>query len=133
MDPHNPINFDNLKDDHSQQPKRFCPPITPMSPAKEKALDEFYEWKDEAKYRLQQDSDDDSDDYPWLSSPIVTAERRGPAPSYPKEPPCWATYEWLPQGSSSSQNRATVEAKKNILLVKQEIAYLNMLTELTKI
>ena len=51
----------------------------------------------------------------------------------PGEKPCWATYEWPLQGASSSQKRATVEAEKNTLSVEQEIAYFNMLTELTKI
>ena len=160
MDLHNPI---NPKDDHFQQLKRTWAPIEPISPASEKLLGDFYEWNDEAKYRLARDSDDDSDDDPWLSGPIVTPPPRLPMNNYPKEPPVWATYgegllAWqnktrgeaengtLPveprvfttpqcqsQGSSSSQHRAAVEAEKNMMLVEQEIAYFNMLTEITKI
>src|SRR4051812_33049287 len=160
MDPHNPI---NPKDDHSQQPKRRFPPIDLLSAAEEKLLDEYCEWEHEAKYRLQQDSDDDSDDAEWLSSPIVTHAPRLPMNYYPKEPPVWATYgeglssahnratveaekntlpveppcattrQWPSQDSSSSQHRAAVEAEKITLPVEQEIAYFNMLNELTKI
>jgi hypothetical protein len=103
MDPRNP-----------QQPKRWfdtIPPVAPLSPAEEKLLDEYDEWVDEAKYRLQLDSSDDSDDAPWLSSPIVTTERRG---------------------SSSSKNRATAEAEKTTLPLEEELAYFNMLSEITK-
>jgi len=134
-----------------------------MSPASEKRLGDFYDWEDEAKYRLARDSDDDSDDDPWLSAPIVTPPPRLPMNYYPKEPPVWATYgegllAWqnktrgeaenntLPveprvfttpqcqsQGSSSSQHRAAVEAEKTTLPLENEIAYFNMLAEITKI
>ena len=96
-----------------------------MSPAKEKALDEFYEWEEEAKYRLQQDSDDDSDDCPWLSCPIETTERRRPAPTFPVATPNANAREWPSQDSSSSQNRTTIEAEKNKMTVDQEIYYFN--------
>jgi hypothetical protein len=130
MDPNSP-----------QQPKRFfapMSPIAPLSPAKEKLLDEFYEWEAEAKYRPQHScSDDDSDDSD--DCPIVSTERRGPAPYYPPEPRL--PIPRPPHGSSSSQNRATpsshnratVEAEKTTLSVEQEMAYFNMLTEITKI
>src|SRR4051812_2364179 len=160
MDPHNPI---NPKDDHSQQPKRRFPPIDLLSAAEEKLLDEYCEWEHEAKYRLQQDSDDDSDDAEWLSGPIVTPPPRLPMNYYPKEPPVWATYgegllawqnnarieaenstlpveprgsttrQYPSQGSSSSQHRAADEAEKTTLPLEQKIAYFNMLTEITKI
>src|SRR4051812_32606611 len=160
MDPCNPI---NPKDDHSQRSKRTRAPIEPMSPASEKRLGDFYDWEDEAKYRLARDSDDDSGDDPWLSGSIVTPPPRLPMNYYPKEPPVWATYgegllAWqnkarveaenntLPmeprsstthqcpsQGSSSSQHRAAIEAEKTTLPLEQEIAYFNMLTEITKI
>src|SRR5438445_13792398 len=100
MDPHNPI---NPKDDHFQQPERTWAPIELMSPASEKLLGDFYEWEDEAKYRLARDSDDDSDDDPWLSSPIVTPLPRLPMNYYPKEPPVWATYG---DGLLAWQNKA---------------------------
>src|SRR4051812_23289482 len=113
MDPHNPIDPDNLKDDHSQQPRRSWSPIEPLSPRSEKRLDEFYEWEAENNYRVRSWSDDDSDDYnPWLSNPRVSPDPVRPTTYYPQEPPCWATYERLPQGSSSLQNRATVAARR---------------------
>jgi hypothetical protein len=106
--------------------KGWIPTIDPLSPAKEKLVEDCIEWDDEAKYRLQQDSDEDSDD-----CPIVTTERRRPAPSYPQKPRL--PIHRPPHGPSSSQNRATVEAEKTTLPVEQEIAYFNRLSEITKI
>ena len=131
MDPHKPT---NPKDEHSQQPKRTWAPIEPMSPRSEKLLGDFYEREHETMYRRPRDSDDDSDEDPWLHPPLpIVPPVQRPAKSYPQEPLDWATYEWPPQGASSSQKRATVKAEKNTLPVEQEITYFNMLTELTKI
>ena len=135
MDPHNPINPDNLKDDHSQQDDQQPFSIEPLSPRSEKRLDDFYEWESHENYRVRSWSDDDSDGgyNPWLSNPRVSPDPVRPTTYYPQELPCWATYERPPQGSSSSQNRATVAAEKTTMPVEQEINYFNMLTELTKV
>src|SRR4051812_35013020 len=112
MDPHKPT---NPKDDHSQLPKRTWAPIEPMSPRSEKLLDDFYRREDETKYARPRDSDDDSDEDPWLYPQIVHPLQRR-AKSYPQEPPVWATYEGPPQRpSSSQQNLVTAEAEQNTM------------------
>ena len=66
-------------------------------------------------YRRPRDSDDDSDEDPWLYPQIVPPVQCL-AKSYPQEPPVWATYEWPPQRpSSSAQNLATLEAEQNTM------------------
>ena len=122
MDPHNPNNPDNLTDDHSQQDDQQPFSIEPLSPRSEKRLDDFYEWEAHENYRVRSWSDDDSDGgyNPWLSNPRVSPDPVRPTTYYP-------------QGSSSSQNRATVAAEKTTLPVEQEITYFNMLSELNKV
>src|SRR3954468_16474475 len=86
-----------------------------MSPRSEKLLGDFYEWEHETMYRRPRDSDDDSDEDPWLHPQIVPPVQR-PAKSYPQEPPVWATYEWPPQRpSSSAQNLAPAETEQNTM------------------
>ena len=99
-----------------------------MDPVWEKVIADFEEWLDEVKF--QQDSDTDSDDHPSLRCPIEITERRRPAPTFPEATPNATTREWSSQGSSSSQNRTTIEAEKNKMSVYQEIYYLSLLTEI---
>ena len=113
MDPHKPT---NPKDDHYQLPKRTWAPVEPLSPQSEKLLGDYYDRELETMYRRPRDSDDDSDEDPWLHPPLpIVPPVQRPAKSYPQEPPDWATYEWPPQGASSSQKRAMVEAEKNTM------------------
>src|SRR4051812_38299732 len=125
MDPHNPNNPDNLTDDHSQQDDQQPFSIEPLSPRSEKRLDDFYEWEEHENYRVRSWSDDDSDGGydPWLSNPRVSPDPTRPTTYYPRvspDPTRPTTYyprvspdptrptTYYPQGSSSSQNRATV-------------------------